>query len=301
MIRTKASRVNIDDWMQTARAATEQWIAQDFRAMDPHPGSVEEAMHYSLAAGGKRLRPLLVLAAGEYVGIGDWVRLQAAALAVEYLHTYSLIHDDLPAMDDDDLRRGRATSHKVFGEAMAILAGDALLTEAFSKMMTLTEAGFGADGVVRASRRLADNAGRRGLVAGQVKDLAAEQREIDAEALREIHLQKTASLIEAAVTIPALLLGDGAAEQHLVHYGRLFGLAFQMVDDILNVVGDSGQMGKATGTDAGRGKATYPRLLGLDKARAMLREISQLAVQQLDPQRGAVLIGLMVYAVDRTW
>ena len=257
-------------------------------------------MAYSINAGGKRLRPQLVLAAADYLGI-EQERIQDAALAVEYLHTYSLIHDDLPAMDDDDVRRGRPTSHKVFGEAMAILAGDALLTEAFVLMTRLGEAGFAPSGVVRATGQLARAAGRQGLVRGQVQDLAGEHQELSLEALSEIHRNKTAVLFEACLSIPALLVEDPHQVQVLSSFGRHFGLAFQMVDDILNVVGDARQLGKATGTDAGLGKATYPRLLGMDGARALLGEHVRDAKHGLDPKKAEVLEGLLTFAVERTW
>lgn len=291
---------NVSAWMDQAREHIEGWIAEDLAQMDNTPGTVDDAMRYSLEAGGKRLRPQLVLAAGEYVGV-EWPRLKPAALAIEYLHTYSLIHDDLPAMDNDDLRRGRPTSHKIFGDAMAILAGDALLTEAFWHMTALLECGFDAGGVARSIRRLALSAGRQGLVRGQVQDLAAENQDITAEALVSIHEKKTAALFVAALEIPAILAGDARAVDELGRFGRHFGLAFQMVDDILNVIGDSQQLGKATGTDAGLGKATYPRLLGLDGARKLLREHADFAAAGLDPDRSGTLEALLRFAVERTW
>jgi geranylgeranyl diphosphate synthase type II len=287
-------------WMESARSTIEAWIVQDLEAMEVKPGSVEEAMQYSLLAGGKRLRPQLVLASGEYLGIAPQ-RLRLAALAVEYVHTYSLIHDDLPAMDDDDLRRGKPTSHKVFGEALAILAGDALLTEAFVKMTGLVEAGFVPRTVVAATRALAVCAGREGLVRGQVQDLAAEHVDIGVQALAEIHRRKTAALIEASVTVPAYLVDDDEAIAALSAFGQGFGLAFQMVDDILNVVGDPARMGKATGTDAGLGKATYPRLIGLEASRSLLSEQVQATARALDSERGALLHELLHYSVERTW
>lgn len=286
--------------MEDSRQSVDAWIVQDMQEMGMEPGSVEEAMQYSLMAGGKRLRPQLVLASGQYLGIVP-ERLRSAALAVEYLHTYSLIHDDLPAMDNDDLRRGKPTSHKVFGEAMAILAGDALLTEAFVKMTDLVRAGFSPHGVVEATRALALSSGHQGLVRGQVQDLASEHVDIGVQALQEIHRRKTAALIEACLAIPAYLVGDVDAVRTLSEFGRRFGLAFQMVDDILNVVGDAVKMGKATGTDAGMGKATYPRLIGMEAARALLAEQVHEASCTIDPARGTLLYGLLRYSVERSW
>lgn len=287
-------------WMEESRSTIDQWIEADFSAERDDNRSIEAAMRYSLLAGGKRLRPQLVLASGEYLGITP-KRLRPACLAVEYLHTYSLIHDDLPSMDNDDWRRGMATSHKVFGEAMAILAGDALLTEAFAKMTELVTEGFSAYRVVSATGLLAGRAGRHGLVQGQVLDLAAENQDISVDALQRIHRLKTAYLIEACVAIPAVLAGDRPSQEVLSHYGRYFGLAFQMVDDILNVVGDATELGKATGTDAGLGKATYPRLVGMDRARALLMQYEKEALTRLNTDRGQVLSGLLTFSTSRKW
>lgn len=287
-------------WIEDSRRTIEDWIAREAELLGQRPGSVEEAMSYSLTAGGKRLRPQLVLAAGEYLGIA-WERLRGAALAVEYVHTYSLIHDDLPAMDNDDLRRGMPTSHKMFGEAMAILAGDALLTEAFVHMSSLVSERFLAEGVVAATHYLAEAAGRSGLVRGQVQDLAAEHQDISVDALQAIHAKKTAALFQASLAIPALLAGEREAAESLSQFGLYFGLAFQMVDDILNVVGDASRLGKATGTDAGLGKATYPRLLGIEAAKTLLEEHAQDARRTLDAERSGVLLALLQFAVERTW
>lgn len=291
--------MDVQAWLNSTRVVIDEWIEADIKAMGVEPQSVEEAMRYSLLAGGKRLRPQLVMAAADYVGIvpGE-VRL--AALAVEYVHTYSLIHDDLPAMDDDDMRRGQLTSHKVFGEAMAILAGDALLTEAF-RLMTECGSQFHSENVVRAVHRLAEAAGRRGLVRGQVKDLAAEHQSISVAELEEIHRNKTGALFEVSLAIPAVLVGDEASATKLTRFGHHFGLAFQMVDDILNVIGDSVTLGKATGTDAGLGKATYPRLIGLETSQRLVQEHVALAREIIAGTRSEVLVGLLDFAVQRTW
>ncbi|MBX5466541.1 MAG: polyprenyl synthetase family protein [Firmicutes bacterium] len=262
-------------------------------------GRIHEAMRYSLLAGGKRLRPLLVLAAGRYLGIRRGA-LRAWALAVEYLHTYSLIHDDLPAMDDDDFRRGVPTSHRVFGEALAILAGDALLTEAFLCLAREGAVEFAPERVLAAMRVLAEAAGSRGLIAGQVADLGADLHTADLGLLESIHRRKTATLITAAVAMPAVLVGETQAQERLEQFGEHFGLAFQIVDDILNVVGDPRQMGKAQGTDAARGKVTYPALIGLDESRRWVQYHRDRALQALQGHpRADALALLLEQAVER--
>ncbi len=286
-------------WLDGARERVNQWIQTDIEAMERQPGSVEEAMAYALMAGGKRLRPQLMLAAADYVGI-DWEKIRPAVLAVEYLHTYSLIHDDLPAMDDDDWRRGKATTHKVFGEARAILAGDALLTEAFLKMATLVDQ-FSAAAVVAAVGKLAAAAGREGLVRGQVLDLAAEHQEVRLPELETIHRLKTGALFSVALSIPPLLAGRREDAAALARFGQHFGLAFQMVDDMLNVIGDAQQLGKATGTDAQRGKATYPSLMPLEEVRRLVEKHCRQALALVDPQRAEHLRELLAFMRDRSW
>ena len=225
-------------------------------------------MRYSVFAGGKRVRPILLLAATDAVG-GDGEAVLPAACALEFVHTYSLIHDDLPAMDDDDYRRGQLTSHRVFGEAVAILAGDALLTYAFEVMTcpALT-ARFAPAVLLEATYCLARAAGCAGMVGGQVVDMASESREISLDVLEYIHRHKTAALLGAAVTIGGLLGGGSAAQlAALKRYGQAIGLAFQIADDILDVEGDSAALGKQAGQDEKHGKATYPALLGLEASR----------------------------------
>lgn len=233
-------------------------------AADP-PAALHEAMRYSVFAGGKRLRPVLCIAAAEALGT-DPLPFLPAVCALEFVHTYSLIHDDLPAMDDDDLRRGRPTSHRVFGEALAILAGDALLTLAFGAI-----AGMEAPPpAVRTAlvAELAAGSGSAGMVGGQVLDLAAEGREISAGALEEIHARKTAAMIEASVSFGALLGGAGAAQEEALRtYGRSLGMAFQVTDDILDATGNEEKMGKRTRQDDAARKATYPALYGVEESR----------------------------------
>ena len=238
-----------------------------------------EAVRYSLEAGGKRVRPVLCLLACEAVG-GSAAQALAGALALEYVHTYSLIHDDLPAMDDDDLRRGRPTNHKVFGEGHAILAGDALLTEAFGVLATAD-----LDPVKRAEALvlLAESAGWRGMAGGQALDLEGETlTTYDLDHLRLIHRLKTGALLRASIEIGAVLGGATPGERSALRaYGEAIGLAFQIQDDILDATATDAELGKRAGKDAGRGKITYPSLLGLDGARKALSEATENALCQL--------------------
>ena len=238
-----------------------------------------EAVRYSLEAGGKRVRPVLCLLACEAVG-GTAAQALPGALALEYVHTYSLIHDDLPAMDDDDLRRGRPTNHKVFGEGHAILAGDALLTEAFGVL-----AAADLDPIRRAAALalLAEGAGWRGMAGGQALDLEGEKIAVyDLDHLRLIHRLKTGALLRAALEIGAVLGGAKSAERAALRtFGEAIGLAFQIQDDILDATASDADLGKRAGKDAGRGKITYPSLLGLEGARKALDEATENALCQL--------------------
>lgn len=291
--------MDIERWLQETRWTVEEWIRQDALSRAAEPGAVEEAMRYSLLAGGKRLRPQLVMASSLYLGLpADTFR--EAALAVEYIHTYSLIHDDLPAMDNDDLRRGQPTAHKMFPEAMAILSGDALLTEAFVKMGHFQAAR--AEDVLQATTYLAEAAGRQGLIRGQVMDLAAERQPVDLTDLQDIHRHKTGALFRAALVIPAILSRNWDEQESLLQFGEHFGLAFQIVDDILNVVGDPEALGKNVGTDSQLGKATYPHLVGIDQARRLAddhRIRAKIAIGS-GPQSD-ILRSLVDFAVDRQW
>ena len=241
------------------------------------PATLHKAMRYSIFAGGKRLRPALVLAAAEAVG-GSYEEALPAACAVEMIHTYSLIHDDLPAMDDDDLRRGRPTNHKVFGEAMAILAGDGLLTYAF-EVLTLRSKPATVAALVRA---VAKGVGTVGMVGGQVLDMEGEGRKATLESVRAIHAWKTAALIAACCEAGALASGAGAAEiERLANYGQNIGLAFQIVDDILDLTSTSEALGKTPGKDAKTGKATYPSIMGVEASRKEADRLADLAFGSL--------------------
>ncbi|MBI5396477.1 MAG: polyprenyl synthetase family protein [Verrucomicrobia bacterium] len=230
------------------------------------PATIHKAMRYSLFAGGKRLRPILVLAACEAVG-GKAKNAMPAACAVEMIHTYSLIHDDLPAMDNDDFRRGKPTSHRVFGEGIAILAGDGLLTQAFEVIaQTRPQPRHRAAAFVA---ELARAAGSLELIAGQVEDLEGENRQVSFDDLRYIHEHKTAALIRSCCRLGAMAGNATPAQlKALTAYGHGLGVAFQIIDDILDVTATSEQLGKTAGKDVAAKKATYPSLLGLEKARA---------------------------------
>ncbi len=248
------------------------------------PATLHQAMRYSLFAGGKRLRPALCLAAAEACG-GSRAEAMPLACAVECIHTYSLIHDDLPAMDNDDFRRGKPTNHKVFGEGIAILAGDALLTIAFE--MVTAARGWPRYPHQRLIRDLAAAAGSRQLVGGQVADLEAEGRPVTPAQLRYIHERKTSALLCCAVRLGGMSANCPPAQlAALSDFGRHVGLAFQVIDDILDVTQSSEQLGKTAGKDAASRKATYPALVGLEKARAIAGQLTRRAFAALRPFRG---------------
>lgn len=295
--------MDIKVYLDTRRQWVDDALDRYLPSEDTLPASLHKAMRYSVFAGGKRIRPVLMLAACEAVG-GNPEQVLPTACAIEMVHTYSLIHDDLPAMDDDDFRRGRPTSHKVFGEAAAILAGDALLTEAFI-LLSNPEAqhALPCEVVGRVTHTLARCAGSLGMVGGQVVDMESEGREIDLPTLEYIHTHKTGALILAALQCGALIGGAGPeAFQALTRYGEAAGLAFQVADDILDVVGDQATLGKDVGSDQARGKATYVALLGLASARQRARELKDLAISALEPlgTRAEPLRRIADYIVDRS-
>ncbi|PLY02594.1 MAG: polyprenyl synthetase [Desulfuromonas sp.] len=267
------------------------------------PKNLHRAMRYSVFAGGKRIRPVLMMAACDAVG-GRRDNVIAAACAMEMIHTYSLIHDDLPAMDDDDFRRGQPTNHKVFGEANAILAGDALLTEAFV-VLSEAESGILIDPEIRRKviRVIARAAGCAGMVGGQVVDMESEGKDIDMPTLEYIHIHKTGALIKASIEVGALL--GGASDDAFVklsRYGELAGLAFQIADDILDVTAEQGELGKDVGSDEARGKATYVSLLGLRQSRERADELREMAMSTLDDfgEEAEPLRQTMKFIIERT-
>jgi len=264
------------------------------------PARLHAAMRYSVEGGGKRLRPVLCLASAEAVG-GPRRAAMLPALALEYLHTYTLIHDDLPAMDNDDLRRGRPATHKAFGEANAILAGDALLTLAFELLARAPAPAPYPPGQL--ALELATAAGSRGVVGGQCEDLAAEGDAPDPERLAAIHAHKTGRLIRAACRMGGIAGGAVAAQlAALTVYGEQLGLAFQITDDVLNVTSSPAELGKAVGSDAARRKQTYVALYGLEASRVHARALAAEARAALPPlgPRAAPLAALADYAVTRT-
>jgi geranylgeranyl diphosphate synthase type II len=266
------------------------------------PATIHRAVRYSLFAGGKRIRPQLVLAAGEAVG-GSEAPLLPLACAVEMIHTYSLIHDDLPAMDNDDLRRGKPTSHKVFGEAIAILAGDALLTRAFHLMVETDGLDAAATSRrLRAAAILGEAAGTSGLIGGQVMDLESEAKPISAQQLELLHRAKTGALLSACVRGGAVLGGaSGGMLEGLERYASAIGLAFQIVDDVLDATEGDAQLGKTAGKDAAAKKATYVSTHGLPRARQMAHGLLEEALQALHPlgEPAAMLASLARLIVER--
>lgn len=247
--------------------------------------SLYESMKYSLTAGGKRLRPILLLAACEFAG-GDINEAIPYACAVEYIHTYSLIHDDLPAMDNDDLRRGLPTNHKIYGDALAILAGDGLLTTAFEAinkdMMMYFDDPEKMRKRISASFEIAKGAGCKGMVAGQVSDIEAEANDCSNEMLEYIHINKTAALIKSAIKA-GLYLGNPSSDMlsQLDKYAENLGLAYQIADDILDVIGNPEELGKKTGSDEKKNKTTYTSINGLEAAQDRLEQLTENAVEAI--------------------
>nr|AUG32734.1 geranylgeranyl pyrophosphate synthase [Paulinella longichromatophora] len=264
------------------------------------PESLSEAMRYSLLAGGKRLRPILCLAACELAG-GTITAAMPTAVAIEMIHTMSLIHDDLPAMDNDDLRRGRATNHKVYGEATAILAGDALLTRAF-EIVALRSPGVPPERLLKVIGELSLASGAPGLVGGQIVDIESEGKMVDLNTLEYIHLHKTGALLSASVISGGLI--GGASDELLTAlgtYARGIGLAFQIIDDILDVTASSDILGKTAGKDLIADKTTYPKLLGLQASRERADQLVRQAKKGLDPwkEKATPLLALADYITGR--
>jgi len=286
--------MDIKAYLEEKRGFIDSYLKSYFETLSL-PLQLHDSMKYSLLSGGKRIRPILALASYEACG-GDAKAILPQAAALELIHTYSLIHDDLPAMDNDDLRRGQPTNHRVFGEGMAILAGDALLTEAFLMMANLSnqksEAGFSVNtkaispisrsALLKAIRDVALAAGAHGMVGGQAQDILSESSEPNRETLNFIHLHKTAALIAASVRIGPILANSGTKKlRALTRYGENIGLAFQIVDDILNVEGTTVELGKPVGSDSRKNKLTYPSLYGIEVARQKADEYMAEAIRAL--------------------
>ena len=302
--------MRLADYIGARRAQIDEALTRFLPSPPVFPRVLYDAMRYSLDAGGKRLRPILTLAAAEAVAQPSSTAARAielalpAACAVELIHTYSLIHDDLPAMDDDSLRRGRPTNHVVYGEGMAILAGDGLLTEAFALLSVEPRDPDLASRKIRAIQAIASAAGASGMVGGQAIDLlAVGSPTLDEHSLQDMHARKTGALIRAAAVAGAIMGGGGNdAITAVDEYGRHLGLAFQIVDDILDVEGDAKDLGKTAGKDAKVGKPTYPSTYGLDESRrlAAARHDDAIAALRSAGLAGSPLSGIADWVIKRT-
>ena len=275
--------MDIHAYLDQQRQRVDQFLEQSLPDTLRDPEKLYESMRYSLLGGGKRVRPILTIAAAQALGYDNDAMLPFAA-SLEFVHTYSLIHDDLPAMDDDDYRRGRLTNHKVFGDGMAILAGDALLTMAFELCSRDEgEHDLTVGQQLTIVRELAFGSGHQGMVGGQVMDIQAENQEVELAQLQKIHSHKTGQLIRAAVRIGSIIGGASSMQlQSLTGYAEDIGLAFQIADDVLNMVGTREELGKDAGTDEKRGKKTYPSFFGIDGARQLGNECVERALNRLE-------------------
>lgn len=314
-----ATVTGLGAWLDARRHMVESALEAFMQARTDAPPIVAEAMRYAVLGGGKRLRPMLVIAAAEAVaehagrGAEHDARALAlpAACAIELIHTYSLVHDDLPSMDNDTMRRGRPTTHVVFGDGMGILAGDALLTEAFGLLAREPEASAAVRPEDLNARKLetlgliASAAGAAGMVGGQALDLKAAEPgavPLDTTALRDMHMRKTGALIRASAVSGAIMAGGSPAQRDAVsRYATQIGLAFQIVDDILDIEGASADLGKTAGKDAAAGKPTYPAIYGLARSRALAAECLDRALAALDDARlGGQLAAIGRWVVGRT-
>jgi geranylgeranyl diphosphate synthase, type II len=294
--------LDLKTYLAKKKAVVDEALKELFPAPQGPAAEVVKAMVYSLFAGGKRLRPILCIAGAEAVG-GRESSVLPVACALELIHTYSLIHDDLPVMDNDDLRRGKPTNHKVFGEAIALLAGDGLLTEAF-RLMSSSDPAEAAEplSLLRVIRLVAAASGYEGMVGGQVADIRSEGKQVEPGTLEFIHTHKTGALIAASVTSGAILGGGRDAEvEAITRYGRAVGLAFQVADDILDVEGDSKEMGKGVGGDARKRKITYPSVIGLASSKETQKNLVEQAIDALRSfdEKAAPLRKIAVYIIER--
>jgi geranylgeranyl diphosphate synthase type II len=294
--------MNLKEYFELRVSAVNQTLDQLLPPEDTVPPSIHKAMRYSVFAGGKRFRPILTLAAGEAFGAAVQDLLPTAC-ALELIHTYSLIHDDLPALDNDDLRRGRPTCHRVFGEAMAILAGDALLTRAFKILSDSTNSNISDGQRIRLLNEVSSAAAtENALIGGQVLDIESEGKQIDASALEQIHNGKTGAMIRVAVRAGAVIAGvDDATLNQLTIYADKMGLAFQIADDLLDITATSEQLGKTPGKDAAVKKATYPAVYGIEASKRLALHLSDGAVEALTNLNANtdMLAALARFVVDR--
>lgn len=273
--------MNCKEYIDTKSGIIDSFLLNYFK-QECKPVVLQEAMLYSLFAGGKRLRPVLALASYEACG-GYAEDIVPYAATLELVHTYSLIHDDLPSMDNDDFRRGKPTNHKVYGEAIAILAGDALLTEAFSILSgTPRPSNIKDKRIIEMIQEISAAAGVNGMVAGQVQDILSENKQPDGQALEFIHTRKTAALIRASVQLgPILCDSNREVRAALSHYGNSVGLAFQIIDDILDIEGNPEDLGKPVGSDERINKMTYPRVYGMEKSREIAEQLISEGISSL--------------------
>lgn len=288
-----------DNWRARIEAVLERWLPSE----DTSPARLHAAMRYATLGGGKRIRPLLVYATGHALGL-DLESLDAPAAAVEMIHAYSLIHDDLPAMDDDDIRRGRPTCHRQFDEATAILAGDAIQALAFHILASDPASKCSPGTRLSMIDALANAAGSRGMAGGQAIDLASVGRVLSLAELENMHIHKTGALIRVSVRMASLCAehADEKTRQKLDRYAECIGLAFQIRDDILDVEGDTETLGKTQGADIARNKPTFPSLLGLDEAKTHARTLHEealKALESLDPERSQVLRWIADFVLNR--
>jgi farnesyl diphosphate synthase len=299
-LRQSPFKSQVEFWRKRADQALDQWLPTE----QTEPTRLHQAMRYAVFNGGKRVRPVLTYAAGHAIGI-NVARLDVPASAVELIHAYSLVHDDLPAMDDDDLRRGKPTCHKAFDEATAILAGDALQALAFHVLAQGLPDSLPAERRLAMLDELAVASGSRGMAGGQAIDLAAVGQDLNVAELENMHIHKTGALIRASVRLGALSDPelDPDILQRLDHFAKCIGLAFQIHDDILDVEGDTATLGKVQGADQARNKPTYPALLGLDAARDMARELYDEALASLAPlgKDAGPLRWIAAYIVNREY
>lgn len=294
--------MNIKEYFSRCGAIVEKWLDERIESYSVFSSRLTESMRYSLFAGGKRLRPALMFASFGIFSQREETVIPYAA-SIEALHTYSLIHDDLPAMDDDDLRRGRPTNHKVFGEAEAILAGDALLTKAFEFASDRSNTPGVTDSIrVNAVYALSLAAGDKGMVAGQFADIEAESKSACAEMVDFIHLNKTAALIRYSVSMGAILAGrDNEDFIRLDSFGKNLGIAFQIIDDILDITSDTDTLGKDAGSDVENGKATYPAIHGLEYSKSKADALINEALDIIKPygEKGAKLAQIAHFITER--
>lgn len=294
--------MQIEQYLKTKKAEVDQALERYITKERKYPENLYKSMNYSVAAGGKRLRPILAIAASEAIG-GEQAQVMPLACALEMIHTFSLIHDDLPSMDDDDLRRGIPTNHKVFGEGIAVLAGDALLAEAFYCMThpELLDA-VPAPLLLEVVRDVSSATGPRGMVGGQVIDIESEGKDLTVADLESLHLYKTGKLLTVSVTSGAKIAGANSEQlEAITRYGEAVGLAFQIADDILDIEGTEEEIGKPIGSDINKKKATFPAIVGMkeSKERAMeLIDIAIGAIKDFSPQADP-LRGIARYIIER--